>query len=252
MISKEKHKTKTNMKQKLILSALLLTAFFVRGQVGMNCQYVPGIQLGSTTVKSEKWGKYHYGAGLATMMIDRMTDKWYVNMDMNSLYYSITQMNRGKYAKIAKNEGGLFGMRIGHVWGNDDSFRAGFSLNGGWMQSNIDSVKTVSLSNGGVKGFYNYGLGLIAYKKIGENLHTMAKIGYEKLKYKSTQMDGRQIYIETTIGYRLLDSYGLSVMPCLYMKKYQFNSQSHSGGDAVLDNGKSTTFVLRMGLTKFF
>ncbi|MFL5751912.1 MAG: hypothetical protein ACJ76F_00775, partial [Bacteroidia bacterium] len=195
-------------------------------------------------------GSYHYGAGLATMMVDRMTDKWYVNMDMNSLYYSITQMNKGKYLKIAKNEGGIFGMRIGRVFGNDDSFRAGFSLNGGYMQSNIDSIKTVTLANNGVKGFYNYGAGAIVYKRFGD-LHAMAKIGYEKLKYKTT-MNGRQIYIETTVGYRFLQHYGLSVMPCLYLKKYKFNSTNTEHNTIVEDNGKSTTFVLRIGLTKFF
>lgn len=239
------------MKRKLLLLALVLTGLWTRAQVGMNCQYVPGIQLGMTKVKSDKWGDYKYGAGLATMMLDRMTDKWYVNLDMNSLYYSITQMNKGKYLKIAKNEGGIFGMRLGRVFGNNDNFRAGFSLNGGYMQSNIDSIKTVSITSSGVKGFYNYGAGAIVYKRFGD-LHAMAKIGYEKLKNKSIAMNGRQIYLETTIGYRFLQHYGLSVMPCLYLKKYEFNSSNVDRNATVADKGKSTTFVLRMGLTKFF
>jgi hypothetical protein len=237
--------------KKTLIVALILVAGFAKAQVGMNCQYVPGVQIGSTTVKSDKWGKYRYNAGLALMMLDRMTDKWYVHMDMNSLYYSLTQMNRGKYLKIAKNEGGIFGMRLGRVFGNDDSFRAGFSLNGGYSQSNIDSTKTVEFKGSGAKSYWNYGLGLLAYKRLGD-LHVMAKVGYEKLKEKGIGMNGRTIYIETTVGYRILEDYGISIMPCLFMKKYEFNSTNTAYNPVVADKGKSTTFVLRAGITKFF
>lgn len=241
------------MKKSLIIMVLSILSWNAHSQIGFNCQYVPGVQFGFTSVKTDGWGKYKYGAGLATMMIDRMTSKWYSNLDMNSLYYSLTQINRGKYAKIAKNEGGLFAGRLGRVFGKSDDTRFGFYFGLGMSQSNIDSVAKVTFESGGVKSFWNYGLGLLAYKKIGR-LHAMAKVGYDIWSWKKTNLKGGQIILEGTVGYKLYQKYGISVMPCFYIKSFTFDSRKTTGTstNSTPDKGKSSTFVLRLGLTKFF
>ncbi len=222
----------------------------LNAQIGFNCQYVPGLQVGTIKVKGDKY-EYRHSAPLPLMMVDAMKDHLYYNLDMNSLYYIITQMNRGKYLKIAKNEGGLFAGRIGWVFGKSEKMRIGGSLNFGWKQSNIDSTKLVTLDGSdGAKGYTNIGAGIIAYYKVNSKLHTQAKIGYESLKNKKIELKGRNIYVEATVAYKLLQKYGVSVMPNWSFKKFDFNSSKSSVGKVVGE--KHRYFGIRFGLTKFF
>jgi len=242
------------MKKKLIALALILAGFCIQAQVGMNCQYVPGLQLGRIKVKTDNafLGTYKYGAGLPLMMIDRMTNHWYTNMDLNGLYYAVTQTNRANSDKIdiAKTEGGLFAGRLGYLWGKGDQFRIGGSFNLGYSASNLDSSKRAL----DVRGYTNLGAGLVVYKKLGK-MRVMAKLGYEKLSSKSYITKGSHIYLETTVAYMIYQKYGISVMPTWSSKKFAYTPK-YNGAQAdvanVATNAKVTMMTLRFGLTRFF
>ncbi len=232
------------MKKKLLAFALALSGLCATAQVGINCQYFPGIQLGSVKVKNTIGGvesKYRFAAGLPLMMIDRVGAKWYFNIDMNALYYGATQTNKANAdkIKIAKSEGGFFAGRVGYLFGKGDLRRFGINLNVGYMTSNLDSTKQVF----DTKKYVNLGGGLIYYQKIGGKIRVVAKLGYEIYSAKKFLTSGKGTYFEGTIGYSLFQKFGVSVMPCFYSKKFEYLNAT--------DKAKVSSFVLRMGLTKY-
>lgn len=232
------------MKIKLIILTLLLMSTAGMAQVGFNCQYVPGIQLGRVKVKSDHYGVYKYSAGLPTMMIDRLKGKWYSHMDLTSLYYMLTQINKAKYLKIAKNEGGVASFRFGYAFGKGESFRAGPLLSAGFSQSNLDSIRNVYDAN----GYYNFGGGVMVYNKINGKISVMGKLGYEKMKgSKQKDLEGSNKYLELTVAYKIYQKFGVSVMPSWNSRNYSFTNR-----EGVLDNGKLKMTSLRIGLTKFY
>lgn len=236
------------MKKHLITLSLLVSVFITKAQVGMNCQYVPGIQFGAVKVKTNNAAlgeKYSYGAGLPLMMIDRLTNHWYTNLDMNALYYAVTQTNKAQdnKIKIAKTEGGYCAGRLGYAWGKGDQMRVGFSGNIGLSTSNLDSSKRAL----DPRGYTNFGGGLLLYKKLGK-IRFIGKVGYEKFTNKKFITKASGFYVETTIGYSFYQKYGISIMPCYYSKKFVYNTKAN----ATATEAKVTSFVLRLGLTKFF
>jgi hypothetical protein len=236
------------MIRKVLVFALLLQGFIATAQVGINCQYIPAIQFGSVKIKTDNpaLGTMKFGAGLPLMMLDRVGSKNYWHMDMNALYYGATQTNKaadGKI-KIAKTEGGYFAGRFGRLFGKGDEFRFGVNANLGYMASNLDSAKKTF----DPKGYLNFGGGLLMYKKIGAKLRFVGKFGYEKYSAKSYITKGSGIYIETTFAYMIYQKYGLSLMPCYYSKKFVYTPTNHGG---LLTNGKVTSMVFRLGITKF-
>jgi len=237
------------MKKKLLVFALALSGLCATAQVGINCQYFPGIQLGSVKVKFEGnpglGDKYKYAAGLPLMMIDRVGAKWYFNIDMNALYYGATQTNKANAdkIKIAKTEGGYCATRVGYMFGKGDLRRFGFNINIGAMTSNLDSSRRVFEP----RAYTNFGGGLIYYQKIGSKIRVVAKLGYEKYIAKSWMTSGKGTYFEGTVGYALFQKFGVSVMPCLYSKKFDYTSKYNG----VATHAKVSSFVLRMGLTKY-
>lgn len=236
------------MKKKLLAFAMVASSLFATAQVGINCQFFPGIQVGSVKIKTDNSAlgdKIKYGAGLPLMMIDRVGAKWYFNVDMNALYYGATQTNRAAAGKIkiAKTEGGFFASRVGYLFGKGDLRRFGFNLNIGYMASNLDSVKKAF----DTRGYMNMGAGLIYYQKIGGKIRVVAKVGYEKYSNKSYITSGKGTYFEGTIGYSLYQKFGISLMPCFYSKKFEYTPERFP----TLTNAKLTSFVIRMGITKF-
>jgi hypothetical protein len=241
--------TKTNKTIAVIF--LLFAVTWLRAQdVGMNCQYFPGLQVGFVSVKATnnpQFTKYRYGAAAPLLMIDRITSHWYFNVDMNALYYGATQTNKANddRIKISKAEGGLFAGRAGYLFGKGDNFRMGFSLNGGLMTSNLDSMNRPLKQ----KSYLDYGLGLVAYKKFGK-MRVSGKLGYEIYRKKNYLTKGGGFYLEGTIGYSFYQKYGLSISPCFYSKKMGYTPAGASTGTEA--EAKVRSFVLRMGLTKFF
>lgn len=237
------------MKRTIIIVCMLMASTLIRAQgVGLNCQYFPGVQLGFVSVKSTgnpQYGKYRFGAGVPLLMIDRITDRWYTHIDMNALYYSATQTNKANddRVKISKAEGGLFAGRVGYMFGEGDNFRFGINGNVGYMTSNLDSLKRPFKQ----RGYFNYGLGVLAYKKFGK-FRVVGKVGYELYRKKDFLTKSRGVYFEGTIAYSFYQKYGLSVMPCFYSKG--FNYMPVGGGPEA--KAKVRSFVLRVGLTKFF
>lgn len=239
------------MIKKTIVLALLLHGLLANAQVGINCQYIPAIQFGSVKVKvtDPKIGTYKYGAGLPLMMLDRIGAKWYWNMDMNALYYGATQTNKaadGKI-KIAKTEGGYFAGRMGRMFGKGDQTRFGLSLNLGYSTSNLDSAKKTF----DPRGYLNFGGGLLFYKKFGK-LRFVGKFGYEKYSAKFiTKGKGSGTYIETTFAYMIYQKFGISLMPCIYSKKFNYTPKLASGTSVAATDAKVSSMVFRLGITKF-
>lgn len=243
------------MKKIIIALALLITGLGTEAQVGFNCQYVPGIQLGRVKVVTDNaaLGTYKYSAGLPLMMIDRITAKWYVNMDMNGLYYAVTQTNKAQSdkIKIAKTEGGYFSMRLGYLFGKGDQMRIGGCASLGGSTSNLDSSKRAL----DPRAYTNLGAAFIIYKKFGK-IRVAGKLGYEKLTAKSWITKGSHMYFEGTIAYSIFQKYGISVMPCWSSKKFAYTTKftPKDGTDltSAVINAKVKYFALRIGLTKFF
>src|SRR3954463_8542509 len=119
------------MKKNIPALCLLMLATFAKAQdVGMNCQYFPGVQAGFVSVKATnnaQFSKYRFGAGVPVLMIDRITSRWYINLDFSALYYGATQTNKANddQIKISKAEGGLCAGRVGYMFGDGDNFRFG-------------------------------------------------------------------------------------------------------------------------------
>ncbi len=243
------------MKKRIIALALLIMGLGTQAQVGMNCQYVPGLQFGHIKVKTDNaaLGTYKYSAGLPLMMIDRITNHWYVNMDMNGLYYAVTQTNKANSdkIKIAKTEGGYFSARLGYLWGKGDQFRVGGCFDLGASTSNLDSSKRALEP----RAYTNIGLGIIVYKKLGK-LRVAGKLGYEKLTAKSWITKGSNLYLEGTFAYSIFQKYGISIMPAWSSKKFAYTSKfTPKDGTSLTGttiNAKVGYFALRFGLTKFF
>lgn len=218
--------------------------------VGMNCQYFPGVQFGVVSVKATnnaKFSKYNYGAGIPLLMIDRITNHWYTNVDFSALYYAATQTNKAQdnRIKISKAEGAYCSGRLGYMFGSGDQFRIGPNLNVGSVTSNLDSLKKPFSQ----KAYYNYGLGVVAYKKFGK-FRVVGKLGYEIYAKKNYITKGHGTYFEGTIGYSFYQKYGLSIMPCLYSKKLTYVPDG--GVISSPADAKVFSFVIRLGLTKFF
>jgi len=227
--------------------SLLISSLFVKAQVGINCQYFPGLQVGFVKVKTDnaKLGEYKYGAGLPILMIDRIKDHWYLNADLSALYYGATQTNKANdnQIKISKAEGAFFSGRVGYMFGKGDQFRMGPNINVGSSTSNLDSLKKTFDQ----RAYTNLGLGVVAYKKFGK-LRLVGKVGYERYSAKTFITKAHGTYFEGTIAYSIYQKYGLSIMPTFYSKKFEYTPKN----DATVTNAKVKSFVIRFGLTKFF
>ena len=240
------------MKKTFITLSLLLALTLSRAQEpGLSCQYFPGLQLGFVSVKAtgnSQFSKYKYGAPVPLLLVDKLANHWYTNIDLSAFYYAATQTNKANdnRLKISKAEGGLFAGRLGYAFGESDHFRFGFFGSGGISTSNLDSIR-MPADQFKKRYYYNYGGGLIALKKFGK-FRVMGKIGYELYKMKNYITKGHGLYFEGTIGYSFYQKYGLSVMPCIYSKKMDYLPLS---GTAPA-NAKVKSFVLRIGLTRFF
>src|SRR4051812_35140532 len=112
------------MKMRKLLMILLLAGFIKGYGQGFASQFVPGLQLGSTKIKYSAGGAadYKYGAGLALMELDAMKGKLYFNVNASDFYYRITTLNkrekmRRDSSKFAKNNGEMFGARMGYGFG---------------------------------------------------------------------------------------------------------------------------------------
>lgn len=243
------------MKKTIITLSLLLAVTLSQAQdPGMSCQYFPGAQVGFVSVKAtgnNKFTKYKYGAPLPLLMIDKLANHWYTNLDFSAFYYAATQTNKANdnRLKINKAEGGLAAGRLGYAFGSGEKFRMGFYGALGYSTSNLDSLRTTK-NQFQDRSYFNYGGGIIALRKFGK-FRVMGKIGYELYKRKSFVNKGHGMYFEGTIGYSFYQKYGLSVMPCFYSKKMDYVPLGMDANSPVA-NAKVKSFVLRIGLTKFF
>lgn len=240
--------------KKLLIIFLAFLGFGMKAQVGLNCQFVPGIQLGSVKVKSTNAKlDYKYSAGLPLFMIDRFKGKWYTNLDMNATYYAATQTNKANAdkIKIAKTEGGLIAGRLGYGFGKGETTKFGINGNLGYSVSNLDSSRKAF----NVAGYWNYGGGVFFYQKIGTKMRAMAKIGYEKygngksstgFTKQISELRGSGFYLEGTLGYNIYQKFGIAVMPTFTSKKFNFKF------DGTPTTSKVTAFALRIGIVKFF
>jgi hypothetical protein len=242
----------TRMKKTMItMSLLLLAVTFSHAQgVGLNCQYFPGLQVGFVGVKTTgnpKFSNYRFGAGMPLLMIDRVTSRWYTNLDFSALYYGATQTNRANddRIKISKAEGALCSGRLGYMFGEGDQFRFGVNANLGMATSNLDSLVRPLKQ----RAYFNYGLGVLAYKKFGK-FRLVGKLGYELYAKKDFITKGRGFYMEGTIAYSFYQKYGISVMPCFYSKKLEYAPVGGSVNSPA--SAKVRSFVLKFGITKFF
>ena len=108
------------MKKTIISLSLLFAVTLSRAQgVGMSCQYFPGLQVGFVSVKTtgSVQYKYKYNAPVPLLLIDRLANHWYTNLDFSSVYYAATQTNKANdnRLKISKAEGSVFaGRSAGH------------------------------------------------------------------------------------------------------------------------------------------
>lgn len=249
------------MRKQIITLTLILASLWATAQkVGFNCQYIPGLQLGIVKVSSKDLPKnnYSYRVGMPTMMIDRVTNKWYVNMDLSSIFYILSANNKSRAKDadetLARTDGGLCSFRLGRMFGEKkklggtNAMRVGFSVNMGYNQTNIDSIR---LNNVGKTYAYgSYGLGLVVYKQL-DGIYTMGKIGYDAIGQKDVK--GKNIYIETTFGIKMYQKFGLSVMPCMYFRTFNNFTSTDSGSSTATNSTiKSKLFTIKFGLTKFF
>lgn len=238
------------MKKISITLFAIACGLFTKAQVGMSCQYFPGVQVGFVSVKTSNpaYGNYKFGAGLPLLLIDRVKNHWYTNLDFSALYYGATQTNKANdnRVKISKAEGAVYAGRAGYLFGNGEKARIGPNLNFGVNTSNLDSLKKpLDFS----RNYFNYGLGIVAYQKFGK-FRVMGKVGYEMYRQKKFVSKGSGFYFEGTIGYSIYQKYGVSIMPCFYSKKFDYTP---AGADAsVVNEAKVKSFVLKMGLTRFF
>lgn len=231
----------------LFIGMIVVQAGFMSAQkYGINAQYFPGLQFGAVKVSTNhpKLGNYSYSAGLPILMIDRVA-RWYFNLDLNATYYAATQTNKAtdNKVKISKAEGGYISGRIGYMFGkNPDKLRIGINFNYGLMTSNLDSIRKPFDQ----RGYTGLGGGLVFYQAIGK-LGVMAKAGYEKYANKKFIDKASGFYIEGTIAYKIIQKFGVSVMPCFYSKNFDYKAQI----DGALTQAKVSSFVLRVGITKF-
>lgn len=235
--------------KKISVTLLLVAAGLVsRAQVGMSCQYFPGVQVGFVNVKTSAYGNYKYGAGLPILVIDRVKNHWYTNLDFSAFYYGATQTNKAQdnRVKISKAEGAVYAGRLGYLFGNGERLRIGPNLNIGVSTSNLDSIikPMDQVSN---RGYYNYGIGVVAYQKFGK-LRFMGKAGFEKYAQKKFITKASGFYLEGTIGYSIYQKYGISVSTCFYRKSFNYSAI----GETNATDAKVSSFVLKMGLTRFF
>lgn len=244
------------MKKTAITLTLLLRCVFAKAQVGMSCQYFPGLQTGIVSVKTQNNNdigggtrKYKHGASLPLLMVDRIKNRWYTLVDFSALYYGATQTNKSNddRVKISKAEGGLIAGRAGYLFGEGDQYRVGPCLTFGYSTSNLDSSRKAFDFK---RAYYNYGLGIVGYKKFGK-FRVAGKAGFELYRRKNyLSGKGHGMFFEGTIGYSFYQKYGLSIMPCLYTKKFGYTSVNGSASDGT--TAKVRSFVIRFGLTKFF
>lgn len=244
------------MKKTIITLSIVVCAILSRAQVGMSCQYFPGLQVGFVSVKTQNFArygggtlKYKYGAGLPLLLVDRVKNHWYTLLDFSAMYYGATQTNKANdnRVKISKAEGGVIASRLGYVFGKGDQARLGPLATFGYSYSNLDSTKkTFDFEH----AYYNFGLGVVGYKKFGK-FRVVGKIGYEIYK-KKDYITGKAhgMFFEGTLGYSFYQKYGLSVMPCLYTKKFAYTPSGGNAADGT--TAKVRSFVLRIGLTRFF
>lgn len=235
------------MKKIIIPLSIVINSFICNAQVGFSCQYFPGLQVGSVKIKTDNpaIGTLKYGASLPLLMIDKISNHWYTNIDLSALYYGATQTNKSNdnRLKVSKAEGAFLAGRLGYLFGKGDQFRMGPNINVGLSTSNLDSIKKPFDQ----RAYTNLGLGVVVYKKFGK-VKVALKVGYERYSAKGFINNGHGTYLETTIAYSIFQKYGLSVMPSFYSKKFEYIPKNAG----VVTNAKVTSFVIRFGLTKFF
>lgn len=237
----------------LLITAISCRVALAQG-VGMSCQYFPGVQVGFVSVKKTATGaKETFGAGLPILLIDRIGNHWYSNMDFSALYYAATATNKANddQIKISKAEGAVYAGRLGYLFGKGDQFRMGPNVNLGFMTSNLDASKRPMdhIFGDNKRTYYNFGLGVVAYKKFGK-FRAAAKLGLEFYSRKNfLAKRGNGFYFEGTLGYSFYQKYGVSVMPCFYSKKLTYITPT-SG--AAGEEAKVKSMALKVGLSRFF
>ncbi len=236
--------------KKITTIALLVIATLARSQTtGMSCQYFPGLQLGVVKVKTTDApkGSYAFAAPLPILLFDKIKGHWYTNIDLSALYFAATQTNKANddRVKISKAEGALIAGRLGWMFGKKPDFKFGINGNFGLQTSNLDSLKK-SFSQ---RNYFNYGLGVLVYKKMGK-LHASAKFGYEIYAKKNFITKGRGFYLEGTVGYNVFQKYGISVSPCFYSKGLTYAPEG--GSINAPAKARVTSLLIRFGLTRFF
>lgn len=146
----------------------------------------------------------------------------------------------------AKNNGQLFGLRIGRLFGKGESSRFGISINGSW--SSVNALKSYDINKG--VNFGTFGGGFLVYQKIGKKLNMLLKGGYEIMKAKKYNVNGRLIYIEPTIAYEIFQRFGVSVSPSFYFRNFDFTNTDITGSP-VFAGTKANQVVLKIGIAKF-
>lgn len=240
------------MKKLFSSLSLFISCLFTSAQ-GFDCQFVPALQVGSTSIKytSGALQDYKYGANLALMEYDHAGRRWYINTGLSDTYYRLTSLNRRQKmirdsASYAKNNGQIFGMRIGRLFGKNEMRRVGFSINGSF--SEVNAIKSYDINK--AVTFGTFGGGFVFYQKIGKKLNVLLKGGYEVLKGKKYVVSGRQIYFEPVFAYEIYQRFGVCVSPSFYFKKFDFTNTNISGA-LPLTGTKANQFVLKVGIAKF-
>jgi hypothetical protein len=240
------------MKRLLLSLAVLWSGVSLTAQVGMSSQYLPGGQVGGvwiSTTGHPNMDKVSFGAGLPLLMLDRLGNHWYTNVDLSALYYGATQSNKANdnQIPIAKSEGPLCNFRLGYTGGDGEEYRIGGYLGFGWNTSNLDSIVIPFDS----KYYLNWSLGAIGYYKFGK-FRTMAKLAYEIYTRKDYISRGSGFYLETSLGYTFYQKYGISVMPCFYHKGFTYFATGRDGNVYPNVEASVNSLVLKFGLCRFF
>jgi hypothetical protein len=238
-----------DMKIKLskLMLLLILAGCYKASAQGMETQFVPGIQLGTTKIKYDSGDKYRFGASLALMEYDHVGHRVYFNIGMTDGYYRLTTLNRrAKMARdsahYAKNNGEVFGMRMGLVFGKSEVQRIGGSINGSYNA--VNAIKSYDPTNSLFYG--SFGAGVVYWRKIGKSINVLLKAGFEKMSSKKYTLEGRLIYVEATVGYELFQKFGVSVQPAIYNRKMDFTYSS-----VAYTGVKANQIALKIGISKF-
>ncbi|MFN5182156.1 MAG: hypothetical protein ACK5D5_03925 [Bacteroidota bacterium] len=240
------------MKKKIIISVILISAFFGCIAQGLELQFVPGVQLGYNKVSYSKntSENYSYGASLPLMEFDHVGRRLYFNVAMSDLYYSLTSINRRAKmmrdsSKYAKNNGQLIGLRLGWVFGRNEIQRIGFSFNGSWSASNV----TKSFDTYNNVSYATFGGGLVYYRQITSKIRTSIKGGFELIKGGKYKSNGSLIYVEPAVSYEIFQRYGFCIQPVVYLRNLDY-TRTDLSDSPVFPATKVTQFALKIGFSK--